>query len=119
MRAGAQGYVNKQEPIHEMIAAIRRVLAGEIHLSPKMTNYLLQRVGGVGVDQDPVAGLSDREMEVFRMIGRGMTTQQIAGKLGIKPKTVETHREKVKAKLNLRNGAELNQRAVQWMLENA
>ena len=107
--AGAQGYVNKQEPIHEMIAAIRRVLQGEIHLSPKMTNFLLQRVGGAGFEQDPVAGLSDREMEVFRMIGRGMTTQQIAGKLGIKPKTVETHREKVKAKLNLRNGAELNQ----------
>ena len=119
LRAGAQGYVNKQEPIHEMVGAIRRVLQGEIHLSARMTNQLLQRLGGDGFEQDPVAGLSDREMEVFRMIGRGMTTQQIAGKLGIKPKTVETHREKVKAKLNLRNSAELNQRAVQWMLENA
>jgi DNA-binding NarL/FixJ family response regulator len=119
LRAGAMGYVNKQEPIETVVAAIRRILRGDMHLSAKMTNSVLGRLaGGRAVQEDPIATLSNREVEVFHMIGQGMTTQQIARKLGVSPKTVETHREKVKFKLNLKNAAELNCRAVQWVLEN-
>lgn len=119
LRAGARGYVNKQESIETVVAAIRQVLRDDVYLSPRMTNRILQRLGaGNTAETDPVASLSDREIEVFRMIGEGMTTQAIARKLGLRPKTIESHREKIKIKLNLKNAAELNCRAVQWMLEN-
>ena len=119
LRAGAMGYVNKQESIETVVDAIRQILRGEMYLSPRMTNLLLRRVGQrEPFGQDPIRGLSNRELEVFEMIGKGMTTQQIAGKLDLSPKTIESHREKIKAKLCLANAAELNQRAVQWVLEN-
>ena len=119
VQAGAMGYVNKQEPIETVVGAIRQVLLGEVFLSPTMTNRILQRLGsGRSLEGDPVASLSDREIEVFRMVGQGMTTQAISLKLGVRPKTIEAHREKIKAKLNLKNAAELNCRAVQWVLEN-
>ncbi len=118
LRAGAMGYINKQESVEKVVDAIRHVLRGEIYLSPRMTNHVLARLGrGESVQQDPINGLTDRELEVFEMIGQGTTTQQIARKLGLSPKTIETHREKIKAKLNLRNAAELSRRAVQWVLE--
>jgi DNA-binding NarL/FixJ family response regulator len=119
LRAGAMGYVSKQEPTENLLEAIRHVLRGEIYLSSRMTGRLLRhlRDGGV-VGADPIAGLSDREIQVFEMIGQGLTTRQIARNLGLSPKTVETHRQKVKDKLNLKNSAELNRRAVQWVLEN-
>ena len=103
-----------------MIAAIRRVLLdGEVYLSPIMTNRVLQHFGnGKAVGEDPIASLSNREVEVFRLLGQGVTTQAIAHKLGVSPKTIETHREKIKTKLGLRNASELNCRAVQWVLEN-
>ena len=115
LQAGALGYVNKQEPIETLVGAIRQVLLGEVFLSPSMTNRILQRLGsGKSLEADPVASLSDREIEVFRMVGQGMTTQSISGKLGVRPKTVEAHREKIKAKLNLeeRGGVELPCRSV-------
>jgi DNA-binding NarL/FixJ family response regulator len=119
LRAGAMGYVNKQEPIETVIAAIRQVLLNDVYLSPTMTSRVLQRLGsGKSLEDDPVESLSNREVEVFRMVGRGMTTQHIAEALGVRPKTIEAHREKIKAKLNLKNAAELNCRAVQWVLEN-
>ena len=119
LRAGAMGYVNKQEPIKTVIAAIRQVLLNDVYLSPSMTNRVLQRLGGgKSLDDDPVAALSNREIEVFRMVGQGMATHHIAQKLGVRPKTIEAHREKIKAKLNLKNAAELNCRAAQWALEN-
>jgi DNA-binding NarL/FixJ family response regulator len=71
------------------------------------------------LDKDPVQTLSNRELEVFEMIGNAMTTQQIARKLNLSPKTIEDHREKIKSKLNLSNAAELNRRAVQWVLESS
>jgi DNA-binding NarL/FixJ family response regulator len=71
------------------------------------------------LDKDPVQTLSNRELEVFEMIGNAMTTQQIARKLNLSPKTIEAHREKIKSKLNLSNAAELNRRAVQWVLESS
>jgi DNA-binding NarL/FixJ family response regulator len=119
LRAGAMGYVNKQESIDQVVDAIRQVLRGEVYLSSQMTSRLLHRIaGGAFLEQDPIQNLSDRELQVFEMIGRGMTTQQIARKLQLSPKTIETHREKIKTKLNLRNAAELGRHAVRWVLEN-
>ena len=118
LRAGAMGYVNKQESIDHLIDAIRQVLSGEMYLSSRMTRSFLRRVScGDALEQDPIQTLSNRELEVFEMIGNAMTTQQIARKLNLSPKTVEAHREKIKSKLNLANAAELNRRAVQWVLE--
>ncbi len=119
IRAGAMGYVNKQEPLEIILRAIRQVLRGEVYLSLKMTKIMLQRLGsGKLADEDPLASLSNREIEVFRMVGQGITTRQIARQLGVKPKTVEANREKIKTKLNLKNAAELTRSAVQWVLEN-
>jgi DNA-binding NarL/FixJ family response regulator len=118
LRAGAMGYIAKQETSENLLKAIHQVLRGEIYLSPRMSSRLLHNVhGSKAIDQDPVGSLSKRELEVFEMIGQGLTIQQIAGKLQLSPKTIETHREKVKGKLNLRNSSELGRRAVQWMLE--
>jgi DNA-binding NarL/FixJ family response regulator len=118
LRAGAMGYITKQEPPEMLVKAIRQVLRGEVYLSPRMTNRLLRRVtAGTPADEDPVHGLSNREVEVYEMIGQGLTIQQIAMRLQLSPKTVETHREKIKQKLNVKNSAELNRRAVQWVLE--
>ena len=118
LRAGAMGYITKQEPPETLLKAIRQVLRGEVYLSPRMTSRLLRRVAEGGMArEDPVQGLSNREVEVYEMIGQGLTIQQIAQRLHLSPKTVETHREKVKQKLNVKNSAELNRRAVQWVLE--
>ncbi len=118
LRAGAAGYISKQEPPEKMIDAVRRVLRGEIYLSSRMSTRLLHRLTtGEAIDEDPVDGLSDRELEVFEMIGQGLGTKQIAGKLDLSHKTIETHREKIKAKLNLRNSSELSRHATQWVLE--
>jgi DNA-binding NarL/FixJ family response regulator len=118
LRAGALGYINKRESIDHVVDAVSRVLDGEVYLSEPMTRCLLQRVsGGADLDADPVGRLSNRELEVFELIGRGHTTQEIARSLHLSPKTVEAHRERIKLKLDLRNAAELNQRAVQWCLQ--
>jgi DNA-binding NarL/FixJ family response regulator len=118
LRAGARGYISKQEPPDALLRAIRQVLRGELYLSPRMTNRLLNRVVvGSAAQDDPVQGFSNRELEVYEMIGQGLTIQQIAGRLHLSPKTIETHREKIKQKLNVSNSAELNRRAVQWVLE--
>jgi DNA-binding NarL/FixJ family response regulator len=119
LRAGASGYVNKQVTAAKVVEAIRLVLAGRVYLSPEMTESLLQRsVGAVTPsNQNPVDTLSDRELEVFRMIGRGMTVKKIARDLKLSIKTVETHRKRIKDKLHLCNGAELSREAVRWVLE--
>lgn len=118
LRAGAMGYITKQEPPEALLRAIRQVLGGEVYLSPRMTTRLLRRVAaGAPAQTDPVHSLSNRELEVYEMIGQGLTIQQIASRLHLSPKTVETHREKIKQKLNLKSSTELNRRAVQWVLE--
>jgi DNA-binding CsgD family transcriptional regulator len=84
-----------------------------------MANRLLHRAAvGEPLDHDPAETLSNRELEVFEMIGQGMTTQQIARKLDISPRTVETHRKKIKTKLNLANSAQLSRKAFQWVQES-
>jgi DNA-binding NarL/FixJ family response regulator len=118
IRAGAMGYISKQEPIENVIEAIHEVLQGNMYLSPHMTNNLLRRLGGGDLERDPISDLSNREIEVFQMLGRGMTTKSIAKKLGVSPKTIEAHRERIKSKLNLKNASELNCQAVQWVLKN-
>ncbi len=119
LRAGAMGYVSKREPPEALVQAIRQVLRGELYVSPGMTNRLLQRVvGGAPAQEDPVQGLSNREIAVYQMIGQGLTIRQIATRLHLSPKTVETHREKIKQKINLKSSTELNRHAVQWVLEH-
>jgi DNA-binding NarL/FixJ family response regulator len=118
MRAGAMGFINKQETTEKLISAIRQVLLDEVYLSPRMANRLLRCVvSGNSQSNNPITGLTNRELEVFGLIGEGITTKQIAGKLHLSPKTIETHREKIKSKLNLKNSAELSCRAVQWAIE--
>jgi DNA-binding NarL/FixJ family response regulator len=120
LRAGAMGYISKQESPDKIIGALRQVLRGEIYLSSRMANRLLHRLAaGQSFETTPVDTLSDRELQVFEMIGQGLATKQIARKLALSHKTIEAHREKIKSKLNLKSGAELSRHATQWVLENA
>jgi DNA-binding NarL/FixJ family response regulator len=119
LRAGALGYIPKHEATETLLDAIRQVLRGEIYLTSRMSNRLMHNIVSKSMDVDPVKTLSNREVEVFEMIGQGLTTQQIARKLKLSAKTIETHREKIKGKLDLKNSAELNRRAIQWVLENS
>lgn len=116
LNAGANGFIMKQEATERVLVAIRRILAGEIYVSDRMSNRMLHRfVGGNQVaEQSPVAGLTDRELEVFRLIGEGHGTRQIAEELCISVKTVESYQAHIKDKLSLKNGRELVQRAIQW-----
>ncbi len=118
LRAGAMGYVNKQEATETMILAIHQIARGEVYLSDTMANRLLRSVvSGDSLSEDPVKRLSNRELEVFEMIGRGLTTKQISQRLHLSPKTIESHREKIKVKLNLFNGTELSHHAMQWVMQ--
>jgi DNA-binding NarL/FixJ family response regulator len=118
-RAGAAGFVNKEEASEKVVEAIRSVMAGKLYLSPRLADRVLNRaLGGTEVRQtSALDSLTDRELEVFAMIGRGLTTRQIAEKLYLSHKTIESYRENIKSKLRLRNAAELNRHAVQWALE--
>ncbi len=119
LRAGAMGYVNKSEMLEKILEAVGQVLAGQTYLSPQMTHQLVQRSLGKEPDQakSAIESLSDRELEVFRCVGRGLTTREIAEHLHLSVKTIETHRDNIKRKLNLHSGAELTRRAVQYDLE--
>ena len=121
LRAGAMGYINKAEATDKVVEAIRQVVRGKIYLSPRMTERMLCRAIGTeeSLETSPIDNLSDRELEVFELIGQGLTTRQIANKLHLSPKTVETYRENIKSKLNLSNATELTRHAVQWTLENS
>jgi DNA-binding NarL/FixJ family response regulator len=120
LHAGAMGYVNKQEATRTIVKAIRQILDGKVYLSDPMLDRLAHRlIGGRDKVERPVVDvLSDRELEVFRMIGDGLTLQQIARKLHIGAKTVETHKRRIKQKLRLENAAQLARNAAQWALKN-
>jgi len=108
LRAGARGYIMKQAPAEQLLAAIRTVLRGEIHLSPDLSSALLKSI--VSQKQQTVNSLdrlSDRELEIFRLLGEGYTTREIATSLSISAKTVESHRGNIRQKLKLNSGAEL------------
>ena len=117
IRAGARGYVNKQEAQNKVIDAIRAVLRGELYLSAEIAQRLVDPTLEPKAARQGVESLSDREIEVFQLIGRGSSTRSIAEQLGISIHTVETHRENIRSKLGLHNAAELVHRAVQWSLE--
>ncbi len=116
LRAGASGYIMKQEATEKVLTAIRQVLRGEIYLSEKMEKKMMQQlVGGRAARSgSPLEDLSDRELEVFNLIGQGHGTRQIAEELHLSIKTIESHRAHIKEKLNLKNATELVQYAIQW-----
>jgi DNA-binding NarL/FixJ family response regulator len=121
LRAGAMGYVTKQKPAQAILHGIRDVLRGKLHFSEELTQRVLERVAA----NEPISqasavdNLSDRELEVFEMIGRGLTTRAIADRLHLSPRTVDTYRERLKIKLVLANAAELHYRAIQWVLKGS
>jgi DNA-binding NarL/FixJ family response regulator len=121
LRAGANGYIMKQQATEQVLVAIRRILGGEIYVSERMSNKMLHLfVGGspAAHQSSPVADLTDRELEVFRLIGEGHGTRQIADELHLSIKTVESYQAHIKEKLLLKNGRELVQRAIQWNVAN-
>ncbi len=120
LNAGALGYINKQEATTDVVDAIRHVLRGKVWLSEIMTERMLQYIAdGPSVLQvGSVASLSDRELEVFGLIGQGLGPTQIAEQLHLSVKTIETYREKIKKKLDLKSASELIRCAMQWVLED-
>ena len=119
LRAGALGYLNKQESNDKLLEAIRTVLKGERFVSPEITQRLVsQALGKQSLTDDPLKILTDRELEIFRLIGAGNSTSTIAEQLFLSPHTVDTHRENIKQKLGYKNAAELNRQAIQSMLES-
>lgn len=115
LRAGASGYVMKEEGAETLLDAARGVLAGEIRVSEKVRDRVLRRVAGREGSSDAVSQLTDRELEVFRKLGEGASTRDVAESLKISIKTVETHRAKIMRKLDLDHAAQLVQRAVAWV----
>ncbi len=117
IRAGARGYVMKLEAGERIVKAVRRVLAGGIYVSEEINERLLLGLaaGRQELAQSPLEVLSDRELEVFEMTGRGLGTREIAERLHLSVKTVESYRARIKDKLNLKTAAELMQHAVQWV----
>lgn len=119
LRAGARGYVMKQAPTSEVMKAIRTTLCGDLYLSEKMRSLMLHQhlQGKKAKALSSEEALSDRELEIFEMIGHGRTTRQIATRLHLSVSTVETHRAHIKEKLQLENSVELVRRAVEWVGE--
>jgi len=118
LRAGAKGYINKDKGLEKMVEALRKIHSGAIYLSQAMTDRILQSIASGDLDDGkaPLEQLSDRELEVFELIGQGHTTRSTADHLGLSVKTVETYRENIKTKLNLENNNELICRAAQWVV---
>ncbi len=119
LRAGARGYITKQEATHKVIEAIRHVLAGGIYLNPKMSSTILARVAErpEKVADSITSRLAERELEVFEMTGRGLSTREIAQQLHIDTKTVDTYRTRIKQKLGLDSSSALLKLAIEWHLE--
>jgi DNA-binding NarL/FixJ family response regulator len=117
LRAGARGYIMKQEGGGKMMAAIRQVLAGQVYVSHKMSARILETFSGrrAKVSRSPIESLTDREFEVFRHIGQGIGTRDIAKRLSLSVKTVEVHRANIKQKLGLKGATELVRHAVRWV----
>lgn len=118
LRARANGYIMKQEATEKVLVAVRRILNGDVYLSDSMSKKMLQHYidGAPSILQSRIAALSDRELEVFRGIGEGRGTREIAEQLHLSIKTVETYQAHIKEKLSLRSGRELIQHAIQWKI---
>lgn len=119
LRAGAMGYLNKGESNHKVLDAIDTVLSGKCFVSAEINQRLINRaLGQADATKMPLDCLTDRELEIFQMIGEGQTSGAIAHKLFISPHTIDSHRENIKRKLNLKNAGELTRAAVQAVLES-
>ncbi|HTL70176.1 MAG TPA: response regulator transcription factor [Candidatus Eisenbacteria bacterium] len=115
IRAGARGYIMKEATTENIVEAIRKVLGGDVYLSADVSSKVLNKMaGGSRIQGDAVENLSDRELEVFNLIGQGLRTRDIAEKLNLSVKTVESYREHIKTKLQLDNAAKLTRAAVEW-----
>ena len=116
-RAGARGYVVTQDETSEVLRALERIAAGELYASPTVARRFLQMLAGglVETPRDPCAHLSDRELQVFRLIGSGFGPSRVANELQLSVKTIETHRQRIKQKLGLIKGMELTRQAAEWM----
>lgn len=117
LRAGARGYIMKQEALEKVLVAIRKVLDGEIFVSERVTTKMLEKfvsTEGIRETTSPIDLLSNRELTVFRLIGQGHKTRQIAEKLNLSIKTVESYRAHIKDKLKLTDGTDLLKYAIQW-----
>ena len=116
IRAGAMGYITKQEATRNILLAIRRVLSGNIYLSRKIADRILTRLAHRAdpVATTPVELLADRELQVFELTGRGLSTHDIASQLSVAVKTVETYRARIKEKLKITDGSKLLQFAIAW-----
>jgi DNA-binding NarL/FixJ family response regulator len=117
LRAGGRGYLMKEEGGEKLLKAIRHVLSGQIYVSEKMSSRILESVSSGKSKQNgsPLGSLTDREFEVFQLLGEGKSTQEIAQALHLSPKTVEVHRLHVKTKLGVRTASELIRYAVRWI----
>jgi len=116
LRAGARGYLTKQEASEQVITALHQILDGEIYVSERLSPKLMKRLlmGGIGEEADAVDCLSDRELQVFEMIARGLGTHEIAQSLNLSVKTIETYRAHIKEKLGLKDARELVRYAMRW-----
>ena len=116
LRAGARGYITKEEGTEKVVEGIRRILRGEIFLSEKMASKMISKLvdGPAASAKFSVDRLSDRELEIFELIGEGLGTREVAEKLHLSIKTIESHREHIKEKLKLENATELLKHAIQW-----
>ena len=124
LAAGARGYINKQEAQDSIIQAIRQVLSGRVYLSQQMTDRLLSGMVDANHERRDISSLSNRELQVFELIGRGLSASQMAelvsqmaDQLSLSVKTIETHQAHIKKKLGLGSAHELNQRAIRWVME--
>lgn len=117
LRAGARGYVMKQEPGEVLLTAIREVLKGNVHLSKQMHDKLLNRIAGGSEPEQLINTLTPSEFEVLHLIGQGHSSQEIARLLYRSIKTIETHRFNIRVKLNLKDGADLIRYATRWISE--
>ena len=117
LRAGARGYVTKEEGPAKVLEGIRKVLQGHIYVSDKMASKVMSKIveGNLQPGGSPIDLLTDRELEVFELIGAGTPTREISRKLHISPKTVDSHREHIKDKLKLDSATELLKHAVEWV----
>lgn len=122
LRAGARGYVNKHDPAQTILIAIRRVLAGKMFFSEELAERMMNVAAiqnGVPLSQSPMDKLSNRELQIFRRIGEGLTTDQIAHCLHLSANTISTYRERLKTKLDLKSAAELTHVATLWVAEDS
>ena len=119
MRAGARGFLTKGDASRLVVDAIRHLLRGEIYVCESVAPKLMKKlITGSAGDEDPVTCLSDRELQVFRLIGQGRSTQEIADEIGLSVKTIETYRANIKRKLDLRDGRKLVEYAIRWVVNH-